>query len=131
MEIEGMIILNLGRTSGTSKAGNPWKKDEYVLETGGTYPRKVKFTVFGDRADSIQFEMGKKYVLNVEIDSREFNGRWYTDVNCLSARPLEDGMAAVPAPTPAYGSAPAAQPAPAPQDPFGAPQGDQSDDLPF
>lgn len=130
MEIEGMIILNLGRTTGTSKAGNPWKKDEYVLETGGTYPRKVKFTVFGDRADTVQFEMGKKYALNVEIDSREFNGRWYTDVMCLSARPLDNAAPAAPA-APAYGAAPAQQPAPATQDPFGTPQGDQSDDLPF
>ena len=127
MEIEGMIILNLGRTTGTSKAGNPWKKDEYVLETGGTYPRKVKFTVFGDRADTVQFEMGKKYALNVEIDSREFNGRWYTDVMCLSARPLDNAAPAAPA----YGAASAQQPAPAAQDPFGTPQGDQSDDLPF
>ncbi len=126
MELEGLIIMNLGRTSGTSKAGNAWKKDEYVLETSGTYPRKVKFTVFGDRADNIQLENGKKYVLNVEVESREFNGRWYTDVNCLSARPVDGEQ---PAPMQGgYTAAPAPQPAP---NPFAAPEGNESDDLPF
>lgn len=127
MELEGMVILNLGRQEGTSKAGKPWKKDEYVLETPGTYPRKVKFTVFGDRTDSIQLENGKKYVLNVEVESREFNGRWYTDVNCLSARPLD----AAPAMDPVNGGVGAMAPAAPAADPFAAPQDDQSDDLPF
>ena len=40
MEIKGKIILDLGAVSGTSKAGNNWKKHEYVLETQETYPRR-------------------------------------------------------------------------------------------
>ena len=58
MEIEGKIILDLGMQSGVSKAGNQWKKKEYVLETFGQYPRKVKFTVFGDRVDTIDIQVG-------------------------------------------------------------------------
>lgn len=86
MEIEGKIILDLPLQSGTSKAGNPWKKKEWVLETFGTYPRKVKFHVFGDRVDNIRLECGKDYVLSFDLESREFNGRWYTDVNVYAAR---------------------------------------------
>lgn len=107
MEIEGRIILDLGMQSGTSKAGNPWKKREMVLETYGQYPRKVKFTLFGDRADNIHLEVGRDYVLSVDVESREFNGRWYTDLTCYAAR---DKAASAPAPaygseaTPAYGA---------------------------
>ena len=48
MEIKGTIIAALPETSGVSKAGNQWKKKEYVLEnTDSQYPRKVAFTCFG------------------------------------------------------------------------------------
>lgn len=140
MEIEGKVILDLGMTSGTSKAGNPWKKREMVLETFGTYPRKVKFTIFGDRSDTIRLEVGKDYILSVDVESREFNGRWYTDVSCYAAR---DRVAAPAAP--AYGAeagAPYGAPQPAYQQPaapaFGGAQptftsapASSDEDLPF
>ena len=91
MEIEGKIILDLGLQSGVSKAGNQWKKKEYVLETFGQYPRKVKFTVFGDRVDTIDIQVGNSYSLSVDVESREFNERWYTDVNCYASRPYQPG----------------------------------------
>lgn len=91
MEIEGKIILDLGLQSGVSKAGNQWKKKEFVLETFGQYPRKVKFTVFGDRVDTMDIQAGNSYTLSVDIESREFNERWYTDVNCYAARPYVPG----------------------------------------
>ena len=88
MDIEGRIIMDLGIQSGTSKAGNPWKKREMVLETFGQYPRKVKFTIFGDtRVDTINPEIGKDYVLSFDLESREFNGKWYTDVTVFRAQP--------------------------------------------
>lgn len=141
MEIEGTIIFDLPLQEGVSKAGNAWKKKEWVLETTGNYPRKVKFTVFGaDRVDRMPFEVGKMYAVQVDLESREFNGRWYTDVNAFSARPL-DGAAATQGgfsqggfsqPEPQFGApaAPAASaPAPAP-DPF-AGSDNNTDDLPF
>lgn len=88
MEIEGKIIQELPMQSGVSKAGNPWKKREWVLETFGTYPRKVKFHVFGDKGDAMNLEVGNSYALSFDLESREFNGRWYTDVNVYQARPF-------------------------------------------
>lgn len=89
MEIEGRIIRDLGETGGTSKAGNLWQKHEWVLETLGQYPRKVKFHVFGDRSKTLTFEQGKCYVVQCDVESREFNERWYTDVSVYAARPLD------------------------------------------
>lgn len=89
MEIEGKIILDLGMQSGVSKAGNQWKKKEWVLETFGQYPKKVKFHVFGDRVDTMDIQVGNSYTLSVDVESREFNERWYTDVNCYAARPYQ------------------------------------------
>lgn len=121
--------MDLGEQSGTSRAGNPWKKHEYVLETMETYPKKVCFNLFGDRADQYRCAIGDEITLSFDLNSREYNGRWYTDV---SGWKIEKGAAA-PAPVPGVApvqAAPAAPAAPAPMsDPFGAPAG--NDDLPF
>lgn len=130
MEIEGTIVEVLGRQEGVSKAGKPWKKDEYVLETPGTYPRRVKFTIFGDRCDTMRCEPGKTYSFSFDLESREFNGRWYTDVNVYAIRDINSA-----APAAAATSAPTSAGVP-PQSTyatpsFEAPAGDSSDDLPF
>jgi hypothetical protein len=134
MEISGKIIIALPEVSGTSKAGNAWKKREYVLETQETYPRKVFFNFFGEKVDQYPLNVGDEVTVSFDIDSREFNGRWYTDIRAWKA---EKGGAAAgaPAPQPGFGAAPAAPatnipgdfpPAPADLAPAGA-----SDDLPF
>ena len=135
MEIKGKIIQKLELQSGTSKAGNAWKKQEYVLETMDSYPRKVKFDFFGDRADQYPLEVGDIITLSYDIESREFNGRWYTDIrgfkavkedpNAVAAAPAPYAPAGEPAPTPAPGEAAPAPPA----ETFDQPAA--GDDLPF
>ena len=65
---------------GVSRAGNPWKKQEYVLETEEQYPRKVCFNLFGDKVDQYPAAIGDDVTVSFDLESREFNGRWYTDV---------------------------------------------------
>lgn len=134
MEIQGKIILALPEMTGTSKAGNPWKKREYVLETHDSFPKKVHFDFFGDRADQFILNPGDEVTLSFDIESREYNGRWFTSIR---------GWKAEKADTPAAGGAPAAEPyavpgaaayptAPAayPSAPA-APEAGATDDLPF
>lgn len=73
--------MALPEQSGVSKAGNQWKKREYVLETLENYPKKVHFDLFGDRADQYPLSVGDEIVLSFDINSREFNGRWYTSIS--------------------------------------------------
>ncbi|MCH5221825.1 MAG: DUF3127 domain-containing protein [Muribaculaceae bacterium] len=97
MEIKGKIIHAAEEQSGVSKAGNAWKKKEYVLETiDSQYPRKVAFTCFGDNADKIILQVGQVATIYFDIESREYNNRWYTDLRCWRAdveQPLEAGQA--------------------------------------
>lgn len=136
MELEGTIILDLPKQEGMSKAGNHWQKKEWVLETFGQYPKKVKFHVFGDRANTLNFEMGKQYAVSFDLESREFNGRWYTDVSVYAMRPLDGTQPQTPPPAGGQFTSPAPQfgqqaAAPAPQvDPF-AGADNNTDDLPF
>ena len=138
MDIKGRIIQKLDLQSGTSKAGNAWKKQEYVLETLDSYPRKVKFDFFGDRADQYPLEVGDVITLSYDIESREFNGRWYTDIRGFKAMKEDPNMVAAAAPYPPVAGAPAPAPAPTTDGEMAPPapidntfeQG-AGDDLPF
>jgi len=125
MEITGKIIVALPEQSGVSKAGNSWKKKEYVLETQDTYPKKVHFDLFGDKADKYPLSVGQTVRLSFDIESREYNGRWFTSIRGWQAEPIEDSSAAAsayPNAAPVAGSVPP-PPAMQPSDP--------NEDLPF
>lgn len=79
MEITGRIIQILDLVSGEGRNG-VWKKQSFILETEGQYPKKACITLFGDKIEKNPISVGETVTASIEIDSREFNGRWYTDV---------------------------------------------------
>ena len=79
MEINGKIIELLPEKSGQSANGT-WRKQEYILETTRQYPKKVCFMAWGDKIDQFAIKQGESLVVSVDLESREYNGRWYTDV---------------------------------------------------
>lgn len=104
MEITGTIIVALPEVSGTSKSGNTWKKREYVIEnTDGQYPRKMCFTCFGEKADTIQLTVGQRCTVSFDVDAHEYNGRWYNEIRAWRA---VDAGAQAPQPTPTTTTAP-------------------------
>ena len=138
MDIKGKIIQKLDPQGGVSKAGNQWKKQEYVMETFDSYPKKVKFDFFGDRADQYPLEVGDVITLSYDIESREFNGRWYTDIRGFKAVKEDPSVAGAPAPYPPAAGEAAPAPAPAPDSMQAPPPVDNTfdqagagDDLPF
>ena len=130
MEVVGKIILKLPLQSGVSQAGNNWKKQEYVLETEDSYPKKVHFDFFGDKADQFPLNVGDRVRLSFDIESRDYNGRWYTSIRGWKAEAAAAAAAAeVPQQGPAVAAAaPAGAPVPPPPA-FNTPEA--SDDLPF
>lgn len=132
MELVGKVFLKSPIEEGVSKAGRAWKKRFYIVETQDQYPRKVAFTVFGeDRVNEMENRISEGMMVRVSFDleSREYNGRWYTDA---SAWRIEAADAAPAAPAPMAPAAPAA----APQSTAGAfppppIANDANDDLPF
>ena len=123
MEVTGKIIVVLPEMSGTSKAGNAWKKREYVLETQEQYPKKIHFDFFGERADQYPLAVGDTVKLSFDIESREYNGRWFTSVRGWKAEKVDGTTAYENVPTPP----PAVNEMAAPE--FGG--SDENDDLPF
>ncbi len=85
--------MKLPLQQGTSRNGNNWMKQEYVLETNEAYPKKVHFDFFGERANQYNFEVGDVILLSFDIESREYNGRWYTDIRGWKAEKVDPNLA--------------------------------------
>ncbi len=77
--IQGKIIHLLPLQSGTGKNGE-WKKQDAVVETEGQYPKKICITFF-NKALTDEVELGNRITVTVNLDSREYNGKWYNQIN--------------------------------------------------
>lgn len=135
LELEGRIVRKLNVQTGTSAKG-AWSKQEFILEyQEGNFPTQVCLNVWGEDKvrDLDKYQVGDKVKVSFNLGSREYNGRWYTDVRAWR---IEPAGASAPAQAPGYNSAPAtasyATPASAPMpsaDDMSSPLED--DDLPF
>ena len=83
MEITGNLIHMLPLQTGQGKNGQ-WKKQEFVIETTDAYPKKVCIAAWGDKIDTSKFVIGQTLRINFDAESREYNGRWYTDLKAFS-----------------------------------------------
>ena len=120
LKIEGQVIDVLDEVSGESRNG-PWRKQDFILETAGEYPRKVCVTQWGDDIEAFGVGVGDRLTAHINLQSREYNGRWYTDVKAWKVE--KDGGAEGPTPGAATASGPG-RPAAASDDGL-------DDDLPF
>lgn len=129
MELEGKVIAALNPREGTSRQGNPWKAQEFVIETQDQYPRKMCFEIFG--ADRIEqnigmLSVGNKVKVSFDIDAREWNGRWFNSIRAYRIDLVENAQQ--PAPD-TFGGMPDPAPFPPVQDT--AADTDSNEELPF
>jgi hypothetical protein len=79
MQLTARLVQLLPLQSGTGKNGQ-WKKQDIIVETEATYPKKVCISVWGDKIETASLQPGSLLKIDFDVESREFNGRWYTDV---------------------------------------------------
>lgn len=156
---EGIILVGkitqiMPQRSGVTKAGNPWVSQEFVLEyCEGEYTHQLAFEIYGvEKINSANIRLGAEYNVFLNLDSKEFGGKWYTRARAWKVVPSESAMRPVvphqtsnrqadyiPAPQPTPAPAPTAAPTPRPKPvpkPTPAPAPDpmpmaNEDDLPF
>lgn len=122
MDIEGTVVSVLPIVKGTSARGE-WMKQEVIFDQPGEYSRKVCVGFWGDKAqEAASLHPGDKVTISANVESREYNGRWYTEVRAWrmvrqSAQPAAPSADAFP-PLDAF----------APEESAPA---DKVDDLPF
>ncbi|MCL1851153.1 MAG: DUF3127 domain-containing protein [Bacteroidetes bacterium] len=93
MEIIGKLIQKMPMQSGISKTGNSWQKQEFVIETLEQYPRKICANLWGERTAVLEtLNIDDKVVMSFDLESREFNGKWYTDVKASKIEPVATNL---------------------------------------
>ncbi|MEZ5197548.1 MAG: DUF3127 domain-containing protein [Bacteroidales bacterium] len=122
MEITGKIIQLLPEETGEGRNGT-WKKQSFILETQEQYPKKVCITVWGDKLNLQSFGENEMVTASINIESREYNNRWYTDVKAW--RLIKAGQQGSSAPPPDFSNIP-----PETEPPLELEQG-PINDLPF
>jgi hypothetical protein len=123
MQLTGKLVQILPTESGIGKNGE-WKKHGIVVETDGQYPKKVCFTIWGDKINTSQWDPGLSLVVDFDAESREFNGRWYTDLKAWKIEPASAASAPRDLAPPPFASGEQLPPPPS------APASEY-DDLPF
>lgn len=81
MQINGKLITLLSLQTGQGKNGE-WKKQEFIIETGGQYPKKVCVTAWGKTVEYVP-SIGTEVNVSFDIESREYNGKYYTEVKAF------------------------------------------------
>ena len=134
---EGIVFAILPEQSGTSARGE-WHNQNVVFEmkTNSQYPRKVSVKFFNKRDEVARLVVGASYNVTFDVESREYQGRWYTDVVGRKIEPKEAAQVAQaqysePLPTATPTPAPMATPMPTEEPAMPAQNAAVVDDLPF
>lgn len=124
IEITGKLTQVLDIRTGMGRNGE-WKNQDFILETPGQYPRQVCISLWGDKTETLKnFAIGDQIKAMVDVESREFNGKWYTNVKAWQVEKVGSSAPDYPEP-----------PHDLPQTPPGIgdipPDEEEFDDLPF
>ncbi len=92
LKIKGRIQQILKTESGVSRAGNEWKKQEFVIETSEQFPKNVCFTLFNDKFSLLEkISEGDEVEVSFNLESREYNGKWFHNINAWKIDKTTDG----------------------------------------
>ena len=101
LSVKGVIKQILPVEGGTSKAGKEWKKQSFVIDIGDQYNPMICFSLFGE--DKIQalsdFSSGQEVEVFFNLSSREFNGKWYHNLDAWKIVGLSNSDDQAPPPT--------------------------------
>ncbi|MFT4222513.1 DUF3127 domain-containing protein [Dysgonomonas sp.] len=123
MQLTAKLIQVMPVQTGMGKNGE-WRKQSIILETDGMYPKKVCITVWGDKINESLLQVGNILDVSFDIESREYNGNWYTDLRAWKVDAAGAGGSVPPAAAPTNNQ----QSAPSAPVNFSS---DEGDDLPF
>lgn len=89
MEIEGKLLQLLPVQDIKSQKGI-MRKMEFVVEIESKFPKKLCFELWNDKIDLMNSKIGNKIKIYFDVDSREYNGKWYTKATAWKVENLEN-----------------------------------------
>ena len=81
--VTGTVKEVLQTKQGVSASGKEWATQEFILTTDDSnYPCDICFRIFGnDKITECAVKAGESLQVFFDIRSRDYNGRWFTDIN--------------------------------------------------
>ena len=128
IEVEGVIVKEYPAKEGvSSRTGNPWKSQEFVIQTRDQYPRTCVFRVFGaDKIDQFALHQGDNVHVWLDINARPWQDRYFNDISAFRV----DHVDAASAVAPTGGAAQGAPSLSSSMSPLGD-ASEETEDLPF
>jgi hypothetical protein len=121
LKIKGKIIDVPEMITGTKNNGEQWARQDVIIETEGQYPKKICIQLWNSVIDKQPIRIGVSYEFSINIESKEFNEKWFTNVTAWSVRSLTGNV-------PQQTQRPQSAPQPQAQPDFG---NEEDFDLPF
>lgn len=83
-ELKGILTEKLKLQSGESAKGT-WEKQTIVVEvTQDKYKKNIAMDAWNEKAtDLSKLAIGTELKIGFDIDSREYNGKWYTNAKIV------------------------------------------------
>jgi len=91
---KGKVLQIMPEQKGTSARGE-WKKQDFVIETSDDqFPKKICFTLFNDKTSSLEnIKPNMEVEVSFSIESREYNEKWYSNVNAFRIERVQEESA--------------------------------------
>lgn len=81
--VNGKITAALSPKRGTSKTGNEWVSQDFVIETENG--DCICFNMFGeDKILNSGLKVGAVASVTCDVKSKEWNGKWFTSASCVN-----------------------------------------------
>lgn len=88
MQLEAKLIEILPQQSGSGRNGE-WRKQEFVFNTLDQFSRKVCISFWTEKIPQ-DLQIGQIYLVDFDIESREYNSKWYTDLRAWKITTLSN-----------------------------------------
>lgn len=96
----GKVTRVFEKRAGVSKSGKSWSSQDYGFVADGS-DNMVIFNIFGeDIISNVSLKEGDDINATFEVRSREYNGRYYTEVRFIECEKMADEPKETETPTP-------------------------------
>ena len=88
-QLECTFIQVTESKEGVSQKG-PWNFTNILVEHGIQYPKKLEIQVWGNEGLAVkELKNGAKLYVDLDFESKESNGRWYTQAKAVKVTKKE------------------------------------------
>jgi hypothetical protein len=94
MQLEKVRVVQVMPVVTGQGRNGEWRKQEIIVETTNSqYPKKVCISVWGDKINPSLMQEGNVLNIDFDVESREYNSRWYTDIKAWKMEMAQGGGA--------------------------------------